>query len=66
MVFLKKLGLLLLAVVAMIAVPGFLWGLLSDHRAPGWFVTLCFLASILTLLGGIIYLAVDAAQRHNR
>lgn len=65
-VFLKKLGLLLVAVAAIYFLPFFIYGMLVDSDIPEWFAYTVFGAAGLALVGGIIYLAVDAAQRHNR
>lgn len=66
MIFLKKLGLLLLAVVASLFIPGLLSGLFLGGDGPDWLFALAMTAAGLILFGGVVYLAVDAAQRHNK
>lgn len=67
MVFGKKLGIGCLAMIAVFAIPPFLYGLISDSdKSAPWVTTLSVLLFILVGVGLLIYLAVDAAIRHNR
>lgn len=67
MIFIGKLLVLLVIVLLILALPSFLYGMFgSGDETPDGLRLLGTLSAILALLGGIVYLAVDAANRHNR
>lgn len=63
----KKLGLALLGALAILVVPSFLYGLLTDSDdSPSWMGGMTMLLLLLYIVGITIYLAVDAALRHQQ
>ncbi len=66
MTFWKKLLAVIAIFFTIIAVPSFLYGMLTDDDVPSSLSAASFAVAFVFLIGAVIYLAVDTAMRHNR
>lgn len=62
----KKLGMGCLLILAILLVPPLVYGLFADSDYPESLGTVTRLLAIIVFVSLVIYLAVDAAIRHNR
>lgn len=67
MSFMKQLAIVAAGLLLLIVAPPFLHGLITgDADMPGWLSGLRLVLMLAWLVGGVIYIAVGTAIRHNR